>query len=1415
MTDSSEEFHEIKASKSMSLLTTPNIDTKIIKQIGDYTLGVELGSGAFGKVVLGKHIITGETVAIKILDKIILSQIPEDYELVKKEMSILKLVKHRYIVQLYEILQTPNHIFIVMEYCDGKDIMDYILSKNFLTEFDALKYFQQLINALFYLHSQNIAHRDIKIDNILLDRNKNLKLIDFGLSTKYSNDKLLEQPCGTIVYSAPEILEGQPYHGMLVDVWSSGIVLYGMLSGYLPFSDKDDNINKKLIIEGKIEMPEFISPWVKDLLIHMLDVNPITRYTLQDIKEHPWFNMNDFTLIQGIIIGYHKIPVDEKILDLCEHLNYDKNKIRKSIINNKFDSGTALYYLLVRQRSRKGITSVSDLYSKDFINFIYDDRNLIENNKNKKENKKENKDKKKKDENKKQITENIISNKKNEKLKNKDNIYASPELGFLNTPKKIENKKNDYRGKTPKVSNENYEKQKQKNNDGNINKDKIKKYKKIQLLSSINKKKNSKIKRKNNYIPNFSKDNKKNEYTYSLNISKIYNRKKSKNKIKLNSNNKKINHNKVLNNCKKFLHNHNINNYQSKIKFSKETYSPNIKEKLIFINKKQTPIKIRRKENIRNSLIESVLSSDTNQPLSLKEFKLRNIEDNYSSASNSNIFKNQKNSNEKMDTIINYSKNNTQKLPNPFKKVIKINNNYIKKIKREYRNSLKNNIDKFSKLFIKYSKSNNKKNFYTNIEQSSNKQTRKSKSNESNENKTETFNNYYLKDNNKNMIIYKEKFNKKNEENKFRHSSKLKNEKNSKKKNKTKNSNSINKKVRNTINYMSNNVSSTNSQKKIKTINKFQNRNNRNGTLGNYTNSCSYSTININNKSKASNNLHSNKNTYVNNFSNFNDSINNKRISNLKQKIVSPGQYDISYNLIFDSNDTKPKYKSPNSSGLKTKKSYKSLKSFYNNNIKLLRKNKKEKIRKNYNIFGINNNILKEIKDKIYQNIKKSEIESDKKISENNSINTLNSVIPVKKHNNKIINKQNQNNNKENISIILLNPKSIKYNENLTSPSNCKIKTKIQYRKDNLYEEKKKKNKNRNRKSSDKKRYFESSVITYRHKSPIVIRGLSDSPNYKYLNDKIKYTQIPWKIKKKGIDEKLSEEMIYKRYIHKIKKNPFIINNNKIKKIKIKNIKIQIPSYNKQKSCSLNKNKKKSKIKFNNNLSPINAYNSKDKFPNSVLNINYKTNFQKNKNFKNKEKEINNESLNLINIKTFPLIKAINKNYFQNLNKKIYHRNINFFNINNTTNINNTNNNINNTFNTNNNYFYNFSVSASLSMNSILNMKEKPKLQKFETFIFDLSCLIIGKNNLNECCNSLIDKLKKNDIYYIQKKNNLFSCNKNGEYCDILIEQLYLENDDIMNNNENKEFTLFYYKIFQKKRKTNINKIFSKIILNP
>ena len=1365
MTEFSGEIPGIRPSKSMSLLPPPYIDTKIIKQIGNYTLGVELGSGAFGKVVLGKHIITGETVAIKILDKIILNQTPEDYELVKNEMSILKLVKHKYIIQLYEILQTPNHIFIVMEYCDGKDIMDYILSRNYLTESDALKYFQQLINALFYLHSQNIAHRDIKIDNILLDRYKNLKLIDFGLSTKYSDDKLLDQPCGTIVYSAPEVLEGQPYHGMLADVWSSGIVLYGMLSGYLPFSDNDDNVNKKLIIEGKIEMPENISPWVKDLLKHMLDVNPMTRYTLQDIKDHPWFNMNDYILIQGIIIGYHKIPVDETILDLCEYFNYNKNKVRNSIINNKFNSGSALYYLLVRQRSRKGFTSVSDLFSEKFINFIYNDNNLIKNINKKLGNR--NKDE--------------IINEENDKMKkHESNLSAAP--GLLNniaiTPKKKVKKNIIIDKNDEKKTNIKNNASKSKNNS---KKNIIKKSKKIKLFSSINKKSISKIQKTNNYICKFFEENRKTDNNYNFYTYKVFPNKKTKGKISTNVNNQ-------INKSKKHLNSQNKDNHKSKIKFNKDDNSPNLKDKFIFNNKKRTPIKIKRKEKINidgNSFIESTIKNDLNQQLSLKEFIIkRNIEEEYTSTANSHNFKKKINSKEKVNKNVYYSKNRTQQLPKSNKKMIKNNDIPQKNIK---------NKKSENTSIIKQKKSNNKIIYHRNNDNSLINKFKMSKSIESTENKIDfiTYNKINIK---KNNISKDKSLNKKEKEkkklDKYKFESTLKN------KNNRKNKTPINKILRNTINYLSNNVSTTNSQdkKKFKTNIKLQTRNNKNNpAFSNYTKSCSNSTYNINsnNRNNTTNNINSNKKALI---SNFNINIHNNKIMNLKQKLATE-QYDLSYNLI---NENELKNKSPLINYFKDGKNNKVYKTFYNNNIKLIKNNKIENLKKGNNCYGINNNILNEIKNQLHQNIKQPQI-----LLEKNNDNNFNSVISVIKHKNKInLNNQNINTKMENISMNLVNSKSILKTEYLTSPNQSKIKPKIKHSDNNkdIFI------KGKNKKNSSNKRHFESSVITYRYQSPIATRGLSESPKQKYLNEKTRCSQLPWKIKKKGIDEKLSEEIVYKKYIHKIKKNPFIINNNKINKnIKNKNN----SNNNKQKSSSLNKGKIKEIISTSNK---INVCYSKDNLYSNVPNLNYKINSTNNQNLKNKIIDSNNQSLNFLDIKTFPLLKVINKKYYYNSNKRIHFRNNNLFNMSNTNNTNITNN-----VNTNSNYIYNFSISTSMSMNSIAILKEKQKVNKLN--VFDLSCIIFGKKNLNECCMDLINKFKKRGIYYTHKKSNLFSLGKNGECYEIEIIQLSVDNGDFLrdtekiNNNGGERFPLFYYKI-NKKKGFSKNKFFYNIIFS-
>jgi 5'-AMP-activated protein kinase catalytic alpha subunit len=212
---------------------------------------------------------------------------------------------------------------------------------------------------------------------MLLDRNGDLKLVDFGLSTKYKDTELLNQPCGTLVYAAPEVLQGKEYHGMLCDVWSSGIVLFGMLSGYLPFSDSDDEVNKKNIIKGVIDYPKFISPFVKDLLKKMLEVNPMKRCTLKDILEHKWFNLIECRLIPGIIVGYNKIPIDDDAVLKCEEFGFDKNNVRKAVLGNLFNKYSAIYYLVIRRKIIEGKDSVSDLFSEKFVQFALDEDNIV------------------------------------------------------------------------------------------------------------------------------------------------------------------------------------------------------------------------------------------------------------------------------------------------------------------------------------------------------------------------------------------------------------------------------------------------------------------------------------------------------------------------------------------------------------------------------------------------------------------------------------------------------------------------------------------------------------------------------------------------------------------------------------------------------------------------------------------------------------------------------------------------------------------------------------------------------------------------------------------------------------------------------------------------------------------------------
>ena len=358
-----------------------NFDLNADKQISDYILHDEIGSGGFAKVVKGIHIPTGEKVAVKIMNKIQLFTDPLNLRRVKTEISILKLVRHKNIIKLYEVIETPQKIYLIMEYCEGGELFDYIVQKQHLTERQACAFFHEIIDALEYLHSINIVHRDIKPENLLLDKiNKkiSLKLIDFGISNIYNMQNLLKTPCGTASYAPPEMHKGEKYYGLLTDIWSSGVVLYAMAFGYLPFCDDDEEINVTNIIEGNYEIPSSASPELYDLLIHLLDINPLTRYDIDQIKVHPWYNMiSTNTNRPGLIVGYHKIPIDERIINVCQTYGYDANKVRESVINNSYDNNSSIYYIILNKMKAMGIESISDLNSPEFLNYINDPKNIF------------------------------------------------------------------------------------------------------------------------------------------------------------------------------------------------------------------------------------------------------------------------------------------------------------------------------------------------------------------------------------------------------------------------------------------------------------------------------------------------------------------------------------------------------------------------------------------------------------------------------------------------------------------------------------------------------------------------------------------------------------------------------------------------------------------------------------------------------------------------------------------------------------------------------------------------------------------------------------------------------------------------------------------------------------------------------
>ncbi|CAA9989606.1 serine/threonine protein kinase, putative [Plasmodium knowlesi strain H] len=256
----------------------------------EYIITKQIGKGTFGKVCLGIHIHTHEIVAIKILNKKKLQRLIS-YEKIMKEIRIHEQMDHNHICKLYEAYEDGKNIYMILEYIPNGDLLSYVCKKKRrINEDTARRIFYQLISAVDYLHKFNVVHRDLKPENILLDDDENIKLIDFGLSTVYEKNNLLATSCGSPFYTSPEILQGNKYHGELTDVWSLGVILFLLLNRKLPFNHISLNVLFQEIIKGLLHFEPHISESAKNLIRNMLNVNYQKRYSLRDVKTHPWFN---------------------------------------------------------------------------------------------------------------------------------------------------------------------------------------------------------------------------------------------------------------------------------------------------------------------------------------------------------------------------------------------------------------------------------------------------------------------------------------------------------------------------------------------------------------------------------------------------------------------------------------------------------------------------------------------------------------------------------------------------------------------------------------------------------------------------------------------------------------------------------------------------------------------------------------------------------------------------------------------------------------------------------------------------------------------------------------------------------------------------------------------------------------------
>ncbi|XP_077132501.1 NUAK family SNF1-like kinase 1 [Ranitomeya variabilis] len=353
-----------------------------------------LGRGTYGKVKRGLDKSTGMMVAVKSIQK---DKITDELDRVhlQREIEITALLKHEHIIQVFEVFESPDKIIIVMEYASSGELYDFINNKHQLPESDARRFFRQIVSAVHYCHKNGIVHRDIKLENILLDENLNVKLADFGLSNLYHKNQVLETYCGSPLYASPEIVKGLPYRGPEVDCWALGVLLYALIYGSMPFDDSNYKILAEQIGSGLYRQPPHLSG-ACGLIDWMLTVNPGRRATIEDIANHWWVNWGyDMVVCDCDLVPECRSPLLARYIECQNTTSFKATQkehgkaqqweddeyevcLRKSKKENDINHSQQEPELTVPRQKPKGILKKRSSFDSSFLNSTFSE-NLSEN----------------------------------------------------------------------------------------------------------------------------------------------------------------------------------------------------------------------------------------------------------------------------------------------------------------------------------------------------------------------------------------------------------------------------------------------------------------------------------------------------------------------------------------------------------------------------------------------------------------------------------------------------------------------------------------------------------------------------------------------------------------------------------------------------------------------------------------------------------------------------------------------------------------------------------------------------------------------------------------------------------------------------------------------------------------------------